>query len=297
MFDIVELERKRKHDCDEVIQLHSDIKSMERRFARLLTATRESIKERKVLPASLAALLLAYRTFPAVIKKENKLLADHQEDIERAGCIDEIFKIVTPFLSFLDFEILEDIINNKDLGTESDRQNLMEYIRNLKDFLNSWKVEPCKIYRHEGDLSTRSLAKLCFKLDSDSLSMYRDVKASIARILEVQVHALQLYSIEEGCTELVFLLLKVAVSSLLPLKSLSPKISEVKPEVLKMSLVVNGDTTESVLFKVGCACAQAYITLVARILATPSSMEVVSGELLMVVFFKLPCIQFLGSGP
>ena len=244
-----DLERQRKLDSnDDVEQLHIDVKSMERKFARLVTATRESIKDRKVPLDCLISLLSAYRTYPAVLKKEDKLLADCQECLKTAASIDEIFTIVSPFLSFLDFDILEDIINNRDLGADADRQNMTKYIKSLKEFLNSWRVEPRRICRDESEL-VQSRAKLCFKLDTRSLAVYRDVKVAIARILQVQVNALQLCSIEEGCVELVFLFPKVAISSLLPLKSLSNKLSEVEPPVLKISLV-DGNTTESLVLKV-----------------------------------------------
>ena len=199
-------------------------------------------------PLSLVALLSAYRANVAVMKKEDKLLADRQEDLERADDVDKIFVIMSPFLSFLDFEILEDIINSKNLGADSDRQNLADYIRSLKELLDSWKVEPFKVLRDESEL-LRSRATLCFKLDADSLSMYRDVKVAIARVLGVQVYALQLCSIEDGCIELVFLVPKVAIGSLLPLESLSNKLSVVEPQVLKVTLV-DGNTTESVVLKV-----------------------------------------------
>ena len=239
------------HNNDDIEQLHSDIKSMEKRFARFLTVTRNSIKERKVPPECLVALLSAYRMFPAVRKREDKLLADRQEDLESASSIDKIFTIVAPFLSFLDFEILEDIINNNDLGTESDRQNLTEYSRSLKEFLNSWKVEPCQICRDEREL-IESRVKLYLKLDTDSLSMYRNVKVAIARILEVQVYTLQLCSVQNGCIELLFLFPKTARSIVLPLLSLRHKLSELEPQVLKISLEVE-NTTESLVLKVGFA--------------------------------------------
>ena len=244
-----ELGRKPTQDSiDSIEELHSDIKSMVKRFARLQTATRESIKERNVPPECLIGHLSAYRMFPTVMKEEDKLLAHRQEDLERAESIDKIFSIISPFLSFLDFEILEDIINSKDVGADGDRQNLEEYVRILKEFLDSWKVEPRKICCDESEL-LGSRVKLGFKLDTDSLSMYRDVKFAIARILDIKVNALQLYSIEEGCVELVFLFPKVAISSLLPLESLGDKLSEVKPQALKIKLV-DGNTTESVVFKV-----------------------------------------------
>ena len=235
---------------DDAEQLRYDIKSMKIRFARLQTKTIKSISKRNVPLKRLISLLSAYRTFSAVLEREEeKLLADYQEELKAAGSVDEIFTIMSPFLSFLDYDILEDIIDNKDLGANSDRKNLAEYITSLKEFLNSWNVKPCKVCHDESALS-RSRAKLCFKLDTDSLSMYRDVKIAVARILNIEVRALQLHSVEEGCLELVFLFPRIAVSSILPLKSLSGRLSEVKPQVHKVSLV-DGNTTESAVIKVG----------------------------------------------
>ena len=198
----------------------------------------------------LKAHLLAYRHFRGVIRKESALLlSDRQRDLEKAESIDEIFVIVCPFWSFLDYEILEDIINSKDLGAESDRQNLAEYVTNLKDFLHSWRVEPRKVSRDDSE-SSGSRVKLHFKLDTNSLSMYRDVKIAIARILDIQVSALQLCSIEEGCTELVFLCPDTTPS--LPLSDeKKEKLFRIIPPVLKVVIIGFSDT-ETVLFEV-CA--------------------------------------------
>ena len=205
----------------------------------------------------LVAHLLAYRHFRGVIRKESALLlSDRQRDLEKAESIDEIFVIVCPFWSFLDYEILEDIINSKDLGAESDRQNLAEYVTNLKDFLHSWKVKPHKVSRDDSE-SSGSRVKLHFKLDTNSLSMYRDVKIAIARILDIRVCALRLCSIEEGCTELVFLCPDITPS--LPLSDeKKEELLRIVPPVLKVVLIGNSDI-ETVLFEVClCTCTIVY---------------------------------------
>ena len=249
MYNFSGKNRKRKHESDsdeEVEQLDSEIKLMVKKFASLERDTRESMKKRKVSPKSLVAEVVSYRTFAAVLKKEDRLLADRQEDLEKATCIDEIFVIVSPFWSFLDFMILEHIIN--ELGDDCDRQNLAVYITCLTDFLNSWKIEPIKVCR----LEIGSQEKLHFKLKTSSLSMYRDVKAAIARILGVNSLALQLHSVKDGCVELVFLFPKLATHELLPLSpSVSSMLSEVNPQIQKISLV-DDNTTETVIFKVRC---------------------------------------------
>ncbi len=222
-------------------QLKNDIKTIERKYIRLQTATRESLKNSKSVDlCSLIALLTSYRASRAVIESEsNMLLAHQQEDLRRAASVDEIFVIVSPFWSFLDFEILEDVIEL--FGADSDRHNLAEYVTELKQFLNSWKVEPCKISRLDDD---KSRMKICIKLDTDSLAIYRDLKIAIARIFEVEVYALHLHSIEDGCIQLIFILPEI-VHIIAPKRD---QLAQIDPSVLKISLS-RGSTCE-VIFEV-----------------------------------------------
>ena len=256
----VSTERKQKHSHgDEIDQLNSDVQSIERKYAQLQTSTRESLKDRSVPCMRLKAHLLAYRNFRGVTRKESTLLlSDRQRDLEKAESIDEIFVIVCPFWSFLDYEILEDIINSKDLGADSDQQNLAVYTTNLRDFLHSWRVEPRKVCRDDS-VSPGSRVKLHFKLDTNSLSMYRDVKIAIARILDIQVSALQLCSIEEGCTELVFLCPNITPS--LPLSDeKKEELFRIIPPVLKV--VLGFFNIEIVLFEV---CAVYYLCAIVNL--------------------------------
>ena len=239
--------KERKQSSGDADQVLSEIKSMEKRFAKLQSTTRESIKQRNVPVVRLVGHLSSYRLFCAVrTREENKYFVDCEKELEKANSIDKIFIIIAPYLSFLDFEILEDIINSTMLGADTDRQNLADYITSLQEFLKSWQVEPCKICQYENEFSN-SRVKLCIKLDTVSLSIYRDVKVAIAQILGIEVHALQLCSIEDGYTELCFLFPTRAINTVLPLKSLSHKLSEIQPPILKITLVDEA----SVDFKVG----------------------------------------------
>ncbi len=169
----------------------------------------------------------------------SSVLCHQQEDLRRAASIDEIFVIVSPFWSFLDFEILEDVIEL--YGADSDRHNLAEYVTELKKFLNSWKVEPCKISRLVDD---KKRMKLCFKLDTHSLAIYPDLKAAIARVFDVPVYALHLHSIESGSIQLIFFCLGIVQLSF----HKCDQIAQIVPSVLKVSLT-HGSTTE-IIFEV-----------------------------------------------
>ena len=167
------------------------------------------------------------------------LLAHQQEDLRRAASVDEIFVIISPFSSFLDFEILEDVIEK--FGAESDQSDLATYFIELREFLNAWKVEPCKISRLDDD---KKKVKFCFKLDTCSLAIYPDLKAAIARILKVPVYTLHLHSIEDGSIQLIFFFLGIVQLSF----HQCDQIAQIIPSVLKVSLI-HGSTSE-IIFEV-----------------------------------------------
>ena len=231
--------------------MDSDIKSMEMKFVHLQLSVRDSLKERSIPSRRLVDLLMKYSFFRSEVTNKQALgLSDLLSDFENAGSIDEIFCITSSFWSFLDYRLLEEIVN--DLGADADRENLAGYNTNLKEFLNSWKVEPRKICCHKSEL-LRSRVKLHFKLDkawldTDTLLIYRDVKAAIARIFSLKVAELQLYSIEEGCIELVFLC--PDITQHLPLSTeKNEDLYSIRPSVLKVTLVDESES-ETVIFEV-----------------------------------------------
>ena len=237
--------------------MNSDIESMEMKFVHLQVSVRDSLKLRNVPSGRLAKFLMNYSFFRSVLASKQTLrLRDQQSNLENA----EIFCIISPFWSVIDYRLLEEIVN--DLGADVDRENLAGYITSLKEFLNSWKVEPRKICRYESEF-LRSRVKLHFKLDTDTLLIYRDVKAAIARIFSLKVAELQLYSIEEGCIELVFLC--PDITQYLPLSPWKKEdIFVIRPPVLKVTLVDEFET-ETVIFEVcsvtsSCDCCQSIIT-------------------------------------
>ena len=89
--------------------------------------------------------------------------------------------------------------------------------------------------------------KICIKLDTDSLAIYRDLKAAVARIFEVEVYALHLHSIEDGCIQLIFFLPAEIVHIIAPKRD---QLAQIHCSVLKVSLSLRGSTTSEVIFEV-----------------------------------------------
>ncbi len=234
-------------------QLSSDVRIIRNEYKVLQTWTRLSLKNRKTPPSELIARLSSYREYPAAMKKDDKLLADRYNDLEKAENIDKIFIIVAPFWSFLDFDILEDIINA--FGIDEDKLKLKNYKLKLKEILSSWKVESLQsrcLHVDADDNDDKGCQRLlCLKVDTHTMSTYRYVKDTIANILEVDMFALRVKTVEEGCIKLVFCCPKLSIIHLLPLsQSRNDQIKQIIPRILKMTTMDDKTALESIIFQV-----------------------------------------------
>ncbi len=221
---------KRKHN-DDAQQVESDIRSMEDKYALLSLNIRKSLKRREICPQELSAFILSFQSTPGALKMNASLfISSCQQELNTADTIDAVFMIVSQFWSFLDYNLLENIVDA--FGDDSDKEKFADYIKALQDFLSDWRVGPHKIQRSE---CPTTAVELCFKLDGDSLP-YHDIRASIARIFKIQISNVLIKSIDNGCKKLVFLLPREAV--VLPLTAEQRKeIAELTPSVLHVLLL------------------------------------------------------------
>ena len=106
---------------DLLSKLYDDEKSMTREFASLVTATLYSVQERVPTDTFCVSILSLKAYEPAPGERDQSLLDEHSREIKEAKSIAEIFKILTPYWNYLNYEILEDII--KTHGTSNDCEN------------------------------------------------------------------------------------------------------------------------------------------------------------------------------
>ncbi len=242
--DVPDRGAKRKHD-DGRQQMENCISSIEDEYAQLSFDIRESLKRREIRPQELSVFLLSFQSTPALKMNGSLFINSCQQELNNANTIDAVFGIVSQFWSFLDYNLLEKVV--EEFGDDSDKQKFADYIKALEEFLSDWKVVPHKIQRSEVPTTA---VKLCSKFDSDSLP-YRDIRASIARILKVHVSNVLIQSIEKGSTKLVFLLPREAVVPYLTAelrKEISEEIAALTPSVLHV-LLLDG-CEEHTLFEV-----------------------------------------------
>ncbi len=130
---------------------------------------------------------------------------EHLEKLEKAETIPGMFVALRPFKSFLNYRIIEKIVNR--FGSEENQQDMQTYITAFIDFCKRSAFQiPLNIVPHFGGTSNTRVVSV--KLASKGEASLKDVVSSqqkIATILGVNDWDLHIASIEKGCVCLRFL--------------------------------------------------------------------------------------------
>ena len=188
-----------------------------------MTNLRKSLEARGVLVRDLVTDLLMIKAFTKQMKEDNRpeLLFLAKEQLRASQTIDDVFIILSSYISFFNYEIIERIVNIH--GHESDRENLREYLSRFKEFCHRRAHEKIPLFVDcLPEEPTCTVLKV--KVESDfpkdytvrAITLFR---AKLCEILGVTEPCLRLLSIEEGCILLTFFLPKFVVPHVFPLSS------------------------------------------------------------------------------
>ena len=200
-------------------QAPCSIDDMQRSFGKLVAKTLESLEHNKVTVRQLASTLLALGAYEPVIEKEEALLEDHEEKLFQAQSFPDVYRVIHPYMSFFNPELLAYIIETH--GTQKNHEDLNEYISKLDAFCQG-AVSPPMDLSSKGQSSTtatESRDEIVIKLNLKDrrLQRIRNIKSSIARILGVKEVTLCLVSIQEGCTKITFMVPQFVLKQQFPL--------------------------------------------------------------------------------
>ena len=188
---------------------------MQRKFGLLVTKTLESLEEQDISARRLARTLLALGAYKPVLKKEKLLLEDHEDRLYQACSISDIYRIIRPYMSFFNPELLDYII--KAHGTPVNHEQYKAYESELKTFCQSISVPACVHLGENESVECRGIIKIKLNLRDRSLKRIRNVKSAIAKILGISEIALYLESVKNGCAELTFLVPGFIIQNSFPL--------------------------------------------------------------------------------
>ncbi len=125
-----------------------------------------------------------------------------KSDLQECTSVDEVWKRICIYISFFNFTILEDIVDQ--LGTKKDKIILESY---KKDFIKyaERRVYECPAefgYQIEGNPTIH--VKLDSTYDECTLNQLAVFKKKLCGLLKVRMNNLILYRVERGCYELKF---------------------------------------------------------------------------------------------
>lgn len=228
--NVCDLSENEKQDLEA--RLLNDTEHMIYSFARLVFKSCQSIVKQKINPEGLAVCVLALDAFSDGARVHLPLLKEEEKEIRTASTVEKIFLVLKGHWSFINYGILEHIINS--CGTEEDKMNLHKYVHQLKEFCQRriFEVPP---HAYGSESKKRNWTKLTFKLDKKvpTLEDIRETQRLIAQILDLKPSTLYLCCVDEGCVQLLYLIPSFVAKEVFPLSS-DQKIALHDAHILKL---------------------------------------------------------------
>ena len=200
-----------------MVTLYDDEKSMKLLFGKLVVKTRDSIEERISVVKFTGNILALGAYEPAPGERDQSLLDEHKEEICRAGSISEIFNILSTYWNYLNYEILEYIIELH--GTSEDAERLRKYNKELYKFCKR-RIFELPPEGGNGNMLSPKQERFRVKLNLHKDITYQQllqIRGRIAKILKIRLATLVLSRVDEGCVQLTFLIPKFVAQEIFPL--------------------------------------------------------------------------------
>ena len=196
-------------------RLYEEFQLITRKFSHLTSAVCESLIDRNISVKRLVRSLRDLKAFQPA-KSDSPLLQDRYKELKSAEDIDDVFDVISDYVSFFSFHIIEHIV--VELGGTIDQETLQKYKGQLVEYC-SRNIFECPSY------STPKKGKAILVLKVDSMvEMYnmkhlQQLTARITKILSLYKYTLHLCSVEKGCVQLVYQLPFSAPGMIFPLST------------------------------------------------------------------------------
>ena len=176
--------------------LCDDMRKMTHEFGYLVTETCDSVEER-ISVGMFASSILALRAYePAPEERDRSLLDEHREEIKKAKTVSEIFNILCPYWNYLNYELLEYIIEL--YGTNDDAARLASYCEKLHKFCERRTFEVSML---ESFTAQKNFVVMLDVREGITFKEFHRIKGRIAKILHVKQSALIIQNMDGGIAQ------------------------------------------------------------------------------------------------
>ena len=142
------------------------------------------------------------------------------EELEHASTIDQVFKVIKVFCSFVNYELIECLITR--VGSDEDMARLEKYKEAFIDYARR-RICQCS---QKTAMSAPGQCNMYLKLDTHrvysqklSLNDLREFRLNISVLLKISLHCLRLCCIDKGCIRLTFQIPSFVKQRVFPLTS------------------------------------------------------------------------------
>ena len=198
-------------------QISDAVNKITREFAELQTNILLSLEKKGVKAQHVVAHVIAFG-----VTEANKDILRKEESLA------QVFILLTGCWSFLDYDLLDSIVEV--FGTKKDCCRMREYQKKLIEFCKRRISElPSGVLLLSNGLEAQTQTlrreRLTIKLNIKSdpkLSVIKEIKKKIYKILDADSATLEIKEVKEGCVEVTFFILE-GVSTLVFSKPLTEK--------------------------------------------------------------------------
>jgi hypothetical protein len=175
------------------------------RFACFVLSLCTHVKESGVSVENFRTWLLQLPAFAS--DHHDTLLSGVRAEMRKADTINKLFDLIGEgYTSFLNYGILDSILSKycKDVDCED-----LKYPEHLEAYINEHNVTEFGLVHPQLVKISTTSEKLCFKFDIEKtrkIGKVLELGPQIAKILKVLPSALQLFSVEEGCIIVTYLI-------------------------------------------------------------------------------------------
>ena len=194
------------------------------RFQKLVSATIKSFQGRCVPLDDLVSHVMTLGAFDPVFKETQvPLFQCCFQRLEAADTIPKVFLVLKDYLSFFNYHILEQII--EELGTEKDKAELLNYKEDFKQYAKRRIFECLPEF---GPVSNIDHADIFVKLDSQydnyTVAQIEGFRQKLSEILHISSQGiLRLCRVDKGCFQVMFQVPSFVQQEIFPLSKKQKK--------------------------------------------------------------------------
>ena len=213
--DVAGLDKAQK----EVLRarLKDDTQTIMLQFHTLLSKFYISLKrDSEVALGDLKIHLMALEAFDD--DEEHRSVFHEQKDkLESAATLDEVFKVIKPFCSFFNYNLVKYMINL--LGSDDDKTELETYETKFEEYAKRRVCESPRLASPTAEQMNVYVKLESRFSDNYSLVDLQKFRIEISKILKVSPYVMRLCCIEKGCIKLTFQIPRFVEQRLFPLTS------------------------------------------------------------------------------